>query len=136
MSTTQQQSFNVRFDTDTRERLDAIAAQSDRTLSQLVRYATHWWLASEDRVCPLHTVSDADGGRYVNVRYTDEVMAQIAVATVAMGISKAGVIRCAVRAWLTIATPDALGHPALAIASTPVDGPVDAVGVEKVPIAV
>lgn len=130
-----QQSFNVRFDSHTREALDVLAARSERTISQLVRYATLWWLETEERACPLHTVNDSVGnGRYVNVRYSPEVLVAISAAAAEMSISQAGVIRCAVRAWVPRASASALGEPSHAV-SPGADGLGGGV-LDKVPLAV
>ena len=104
-------SLLVRLDSETRSRLKAVAASSDRTLSQLVRSALRWWIDSGDQVCPLHAVGESSGGDFVNVRFGAPLMEEIQAVAEQMGIERAGVIRCAVRAWLTVVDASALGSP-------------------------
>lgn len=104
-------SLLVRFDSETRQTLVRLADASDRTVSQLVRAALRWWIDQGDQVCPLHSVGDATGGGLVNVRFGEALMTEIQTVAEDMSIERAGVIRCAVRAWVTVADAAALGTP-------------------------
>lgn len=99
----------VRFDAATRESLRQAAAASERTVSQLVRAAVRWWVEDPGRVCPLHAVGDQAGGAFINVRFGGDLMVLVQSVAEQMGIERAGVIRCAVRAWLDVADVSALG---------------------------
>lgn len=92
----------IRVNPDVRRTLDDIAALSDCTLSQLVRYATLWWINDSNRTCSTTGVgrlnSSNDG--FINVRFAPADMTQIRVIGEQMGLERGAVIRCAVRAWI------------------------------------
>lgn len=124
----------VRVDPHTRAALDQIAATSERTLSQLVRYATMWWLADPDRTCPAPQVTTetasgtaraAAGGsakaEFINVRFTVADMAAIRSVGASTGLGRGSVVRCAVRAWLASGDLGALGDPRRALSPDPAD---------------
>lgn len=101
----------VRVDPDTRQRLDVIATSSDRTLSQLVRYATLWWTSDPNRVCPISEVASGGKAGFINVRFARDDMDTVREVSAQMGLERGAVIRCALRAWLDRGDFTALGDP-------------------------
>ena len=96
-------SLLVRFDTTTRHSLRAVAEASGCSVSQVVRTSVRWWLdrdARGDLVCLWHEVGVGTAGDLVNVRFSAALLVEIASAADELGVERAGVIRCAVRAWL------------------------------------
>lgn len=112
---------NVRFDEQTRARLDEVARQTQRTLSQLVRYATSWWLTDPSLSCPL-TVERVGDGRHVNVRFDGPSLLALDGQVQQVGLDRSSIVRCAVRSWMQYLASSAderarLGVPAMSTES-------------------
>jgi predicted transcriptional regulator len=102
----------VRIDPETRQTLVAVATSSDRTLSQLVRYATLWWIHDDARAClPMTGGQLSRNGGFVNVRFASDDMTQVRHVATALGLERGAVVRQAIRAWVAAGDFTALGDP-------------------------
>jgi hypothetical protein len=101
----------VRVDPSTRQSLKDIAAASDRTMSQLVRYATVWWTSAPERATPITAVGSEGMDEFINVRFAADEMDLVRAVATETGLERGAVVRCAVRAWLSAGDFSALGDP-------------------------
>jgi predicted DNA-binding protein len=105
----------VRLDPAHREHLDALAATSDRTLAQLVRYALTAYFESNP-TCPVPGRAETDEtSRHLAVRITTILADQVEAHAKACNVTTSDVIRDAISVWITNANTDNLGTPAVAI---------------------
>lgn len=98
---------NVRFDEPTRAALELVATATDRTLTQLVRYAVTWWITqpANTRQARENNLgsSPAGLGRPVNVRMPVRLLIELDQQATTNGINgtdRSNTIRTAVRTWL------------------------------------
>lgn len=92
------QQVNVRVDPRTRAALEAAAAASDRTVSQLVRYAVTDWIADPDRAFP---VVAPDGPTVqVRLRWDTADLDAIDMICDETGVTRSMAIRCAILVWM------------------------------------
>lgn len=124
-SASRKRQVNARFDARTRAALEQVAADSDRQVSQLVRYAVSDWIADEDRAYP---VLSSDGpSEFVNVRLDAADVDVLDVLCDEAGVTRSMAVRCAVRVWLV----KVAGQGAAAFLGAPQAGvPVAEVAVE------
>lgn len=122
-SVVRKRQVNARFDARTRVALEQVAVDSDRQVSQLVRYAVSDWIADEDRAYP---VLGSDGpSEFVNVRLDSADVDVLDVLCDEAGVSRSMAVRCAVRVWLVKVT----GEGGVAFLGAPSSGvvPVDVI---------
>jgi predicted transcriptional regulator len=102
---------NVRFDPATRRDLDTLATATDRTLSQLVRYAVTW-SASAPTAPSAPDTRPVDGpAQQVRVRFDPALLAVLDTRVEHTGTDRSAVIRSAVRAWLALVDASAFTVP-------------------------
>ncbi|MGV8909603.1 MAG: hypothetical protein ACOH1Y_11530 [Propionicimonas sp.] len=125
---------NARFDEPTRAALEVVAAVTDRTLTQLVRYAVTWWItqpaeirwASETKL----KLSPVGLGRPVNVRLPVHLLVHLdqlnqhAPTGRSNSTDRSNTIRTAVRAWLRTEAVLSLTAPHSENASTHSEAPL------------
>lgn len=107
----------VRLDLATRERLDALAAASDRTLAQLARYALSAYFTLPDTPAPspgLPEEREASGTRHVTLRLPEQTSEEVAAYAASCAVTASDVIRHALSLWLDSDAPASLGAPAAA----------------------
>lgn len=106
--------ITVRLSSATRAQLNDIAETSDRTLSQLIRYAilsyspspTHSPTASEH--CHLQPTDDA---KPLGVRLPANVLAKVEEIAQEYAVTPSSIIRVSLDSWLKTANADTLGQP-------------------------
>jgi predicted transcriptional regulator len=108
--------FTVRLDPAVRERLDALAATSDRSLAQLVRYA----LTSPGVTVTATACSSEPGtsGVHTTVRIPAPLAQTIDAQAAQFGVTASDVIRASLASWVVTADPAALGAPLASIEVT------------------
>lgn len=119
--TSQASARTVRLDDATRAQLDSLATASDRTISQLVRYAlsTYFGPAGPPGMPTSTSPGDRDSAnagqlaRHATLRLPPEMTAQVESYAVHHGSTFSDVVRHAVETWLDSDGPDALGAPAI-----------------------
>lgn len=101
----------VRLDSTVRDRFDALAASSDRTLAQLVRYAVEAYLAApaQDRS---EIAEDATVTRHTSLRLPAALACAVDAYAARENLTPSDVLRRAMAAWLDTPAPALLGSPA------------------------
>lgn len=109
--------MTVRLDPGVRLRLDELAAASDRTLAQLIRYALTAYLdlpAQPARlsVAAVPAGSDSDAvTRHTALRVPEALAVRLDEYSAAQELSASEVIRQALAFWLSSTDTQALGFP-------------------------
>lgn len=102
----------VRLDPAQRDRLDALAATSDRTLAQLVRYALTAYFEAP-LTCPAPGRADSDEtSRHLAVRIPTFLADQVDAHAKSCNVTASDVLRDAIAGWIARADTDTLGAPA------------------------
>lgn len=102
----------VRLDAPIRERLDELAAASDRTLAQLARYALTSYFDSE--TAPKPTTGDdaiANTRKHVSLRLPAALSSTVDAVAQANNVTASDVLRQALGWWIETANPAHLGMP-------------------------
>lgn len=108
--------FTVRLEPDVRDRLDALARTSDRSIAQLTRYALTSYFAGSD--VPANPGEDTASMKHTTVRLPISLADQVDLAASRMDSTPSAVIRSALAVWLNAADLSTLGAPAVTIGGT------------------
>jgi predicted transcriptional regulator len=106
--------ITVRLSSSTRSQLNTLAETSDRTLSQLIRYAITAYSPetqrppSSSKHCHL---TPQDGATPLGVRLPSKVLTHLEAIAQTYSVTPSSVIRAALDEWLLVADPENLGKP-------------------------
>jgi hypothetical protein len=122
------QLVTVRLDSGVRSQFDALAASSERTLAQLLRFAVSSYLKTSPAAAPTPSspTSPSPAGltqpatepatyRHTSVRLDAATAATITARAGATGTTASDILRAAAAWWITTADPAALGAPAASL---------------------
>jgi len=102
----------VRLDAPIRERLDALASASDRTLAQLARYAlTAYFDSGSTTSLPANTEETANTRKHVSLRLPAALSANLEAVAQTNQTTASDVLRQALGWWVETADPAHLGMP-------------------------
>lgn len=113
-ASSQQRARTVRLDPSDREKLDSLAVSSDRTISQLVRYALSAYFALDPVPTPVLGLPDdreEPSTRHATLRLPEDLENAVAEHAVSHSVTYSDVVRHAVSLWLAEADNAQLGAP-------------------------
>lgn len=102
----------VRLDPVIRVRLEELATASDRSLSQLIRYALAYFFATPGLLIEADLADTSGPGHHTTLRLPDQLWSSVEAAAEAAAVSTSDVIRSALRSWLASGEHETLGFPA------------------------
>lgn len=101
----------VRLDAPIRERLDALASASDRTLAQLARYALTAYFESGITSLPVINDDTVNTRKHVSLRLPATLSANLDSVAQSNQTTASDVLRQALAWWVETADPAHLGMP-------------------------
>lgn len=101
----------VRLDAPIRERLDALASASDRTLAQLARYALTAYFESGITSLPVINDDTINTRKHVSLRLPATLSANLDSVAQSNQTTASDVLRQALAWWVETADPAHLGMP-------------------------
>ena len=103
--------LSVRLDPGIRASLNELATGSDRSVSQLVRYALTQFLLRKDLVEVTSTVTEHETLCHTAVRVPEALGAQLDLVAAEYQVATSTVIRAALDTWLGQGPSEVLGYP-------------------------